>query len=290
MSFTDYYKVLELEKGASDEDIKKAFRRLARQYHPDANPNNPDAEERFKKISEAYEVLSNPQKRAKYDSVDSQYRAYTNSGQGKTWQDFGRSNSFTFDSEDYSNAFNGTSFGDLLSQMFGAGAQRGSSRRTSARASQPKRMFQVSLTVEEAYNGVTKRFTIDDKKVDVTFKPGVENKQRLRIPEGELEVAIAAHPRYTLDGRNLRVTEQIRYSTAVLGGTVTVKTPGGQVSMAIPPHTQAGKTFRLKGQGMPKHGKPSEKADLLVTVQVAVPSQLSNEQRSLIEQLQESGL
>lgn len=289
MKFTDYYKVLELEKGASDDDIKKAFRRLARKYHPDANPDNPNAEEHFKQISEAYDVLGDPQKKAKYDAVDSQYQAYTNSGQGRSWQDFGQSNSFKFNANDFGDSFSGTSFGDLLSQLFGNSGGRATSRRQQPRTQQLRR-FQVTLTLEEAYDGVSKRFTINDKKVDVTFKPGVVSGQRLRIPEGELEVVLATHKRFTVDGINLHATNLIPYSTAMLGGTITVQTLGGSVSMKIPPLTPNGKTFRLRGQGMPTYSKPSAKGDLLVSVSFDVPSQLTQEQRSALEQLRDLGL
>ncbi len=288
MNFTDYYKVLELEKGASDDAIKKAFRRLARQYHPDANPNNPEAEERFKQISEAYEVLGNPEKKAKYDSMSSQYNAFRNSGQGTSWQDFGKSNSFQFRSEDFADTFSGTSFGDLLSQLFGSASKRSSTRPTQQAV--PKRRFQVNITLEEAYNGVTKRFTIDEKKVDIAFKPGIANEQRLRVPAGELEVVITPHKRFTRDGNNLMVTEHVAYTTAVLGGTISVKTLAGTVSMTIPPGSRSGKTFRLKAQGMPHYERPSTKGDLLVTIQVDVPSHVTPEQQTVLENLRALGL
>lgn len=290
MKFTDYYKVLELEKGASDDDIKKSFRRLARKYHPDANPNDPNAEERFKQISEAYDVLGDPQKKAKYDAVDSQYQAYTNSGQGQSWQDFGQSNSFKFNANDFGDSFSGTSFGDLLSQLFGGARQGQPQRQARTKQAQPQRRFQVSLTLEEAYDGVSKRFTIDNKKVDVAFKPGVSNGQRLRIPEGELEVVLTPHKHYIVDGSNLRSTEAIPYSTAILGGSVPIKTLHGTVTMTVPPLTKNGKTFRLRGQGMPEYTKPQTKGDLFVTVVFNVPSQITDDQRRTVEQLRDMGL
>ena len=123
MDFVDYYKELGLEKGASEDEIKKAFRSLARKYHPDANPDDPEAEAKFKKISEAYEVLGDPQKRAKYDQIGSQFRSYQNGG-GRSWQDFGQQRSYEFSQEDLGDMFSGTSFGDLISQLFGGdGAQ-----------------------------------------------------------------------------------------------------------------------------------------------------------------------
>lgn len=290
MNFTDYYKVLELEKGASEDDIKKSFRRLARKYHPDANPNDPNAEERFKQISEAYDVLGDPQKKAKYDAVGSQYQAYSNGNKGGSWQDFGQSGSFKFNANDFGDTFSGTSFGDLLSQLFGNTRQGPASQRQTKQRQAPARRFQVTLTLEEACDGVSKRFTIDDKKVDVAFKPGVTTGQRLRIPEGELEVVIAPHKLFSVDGKNLLSNQAIPYSIAVLGGTVMIQTLRGSVTMKIPPLTQSGKTFRLRNQGMPDYNKPSVRGDLLVTVTFIVPSHLTDEQRAAVEQLREQGL
>ncbi len=290
MKFTDYYKELGLEKGASADDIKKAFRKLAREFHPDANPNNPEAEERFKRISEAYEVLSDPQKRAKYDAINSQYSSYAGSGQGRTWQDFGQSGSFQFSTDDFADTFAGTSFGDLLSQLFG-GARQGS-RRPSATTppTTPSRSFEVTLSLDEAIRGTKKRFTIDGKKVDITFKPGIADGQRLRVPDGELIVRIAPHDRYSRVNDDLKVVEHIPFSVATLGGTINVQTPHGDVNMKIPRGTQNGKTFRLRNQGVPHYNNPTTRGDLFVTVYVKVPAKLTAEQEEMVTKLRDVGL
>jgi len=305
MQFTDYYKVLGLEKGASESDIKKAFRSLARKYHPDANPDDPKAEEQFKQISEAYEVLSDPQKKARYDQVESQYRSYQHNGGQGNWQDFSKNGGFQFTQDDLGDMFQGTSFGDLLSQLFG-GRSQGSRNQTrgtrhqahstrhqahSARQQAPEpQVYSITLTLDEAFEGVTKRLALGNKKIDVTFKPGIADAQRLKIPVGLLEVRIAPHARYTREADDLKVVEHVPLSTALLGGSFDVATPGGSVTMKIPPGTPSGRTMRLRGQGMPTYADPKKRGDLYVTVYVDVPTSLTDEQRALVEQLRSTGL
>lgn len=278
MAFTDYYKELEVPRTASDDDIKKSFRRLARQFHPDANPNNPDAEERFKKISEAYDVLSDKTKRAKYDQLSQ----YSQSGR----RPMGGPN---VSMDDVGDMFQGTSFGDLLSELFGA--QRGAPRQRTQRreAPQPRRVFGITLTLLEAFTGAAKRFTIDGKTIDVTFKPGISSGQRLRVPDGDLEVTVTPDPRYDRDGNDLHVAESVPLSLLLLGGTHNVATLRGTLAITVPACTPVGKVLRVKGQGMPVYGAES-RGDLYVELTIAIPSTLTPEQQTLVEQLRESGL
>ncbi len=278
MAFTDYYKELEVPRTASDADIKKSFRRLARQYHPDANPDNPSAEERFKKISEAYDVLSDPAKRAKYDQL-SQYSQPGSRPSGGQM----------FSMDDVGDMFQGTSFGDLLSELFGA--QRSAPRQRTQRreAPQPRRVFGVTLSFMEAFNGAAKRFTIDGKTIDVTFKPGIATGQRLRVPDGEMEVTITPDPRYVRDGNDLHVVEAVPPSLLLLGGSHNVVTPRGTLAITVPACTLSGKVLRVKGQGMPVYGGDS-RGDLYVELTIAMPASLTPEQQSLVEQLREMGL
>lgn len=285
MSFTDYYRVLGIEKGASEAEIKKAFRSLAREYHPDANPNNPSAEEKFKEISEAYEVLSDPQKRAKYDQISSQYQASQRTGGRGTWQQ-------QYNPQDLGDMFGGTSFGDLLSQLFGGGSggSGGSATGGPRPRREPEQVYAVTISFDEAFTGATKRLALGNRKIDVTFKPGIVSGQRLKIPAGLLEVTIAPHARYTRDGDHLKVSEQVPVSTMVLGGSIPVQTPSGQVHITVPPGTPSGRTLRVRGQGMPMYRNPDSRGDLYVTLYVHVPSSLSDEQRGLFEQLRSTGL
>ncbi|MCU0331486.1 MAG: J domain-containing protein [Candidatus Kapabacteria bacterium] len=283
MDYTDYYAELGLPRSATAEEIKKAFRTLARTYHPDANPNNPAAEERFKKISEAYEVLSDSDKRAKYDALSSQYdqfRARGGRGGNTSWDAFASSGSSSFN-----DMFSGSSLDDLLSGLFG---QRQQQRQQRPRR-QPKQTYTVTISFEEALLGATKRLKMGESTVDVTFKPGIATGQRLAVPGGELEVTVAPSQRYSRDGNDLRCTETVPLSVALLGGTTQVTTPRGVLSMKIPAGTHPGRTFRLKGQGMPVYGS-SNIGDLYVAISISMPSTLTEEQRQLVEQLQATGL
>lgn len=284
MNFTDYYKELELERNASEDDIKKAFRRLARQFHPDANPNNPQAEERFKRISEAYEVLSDTTKRAKYDQLSRQTSGYQRSG--------GRQGAPSFSMDDVGDMFSGTSFGDLLSELFGQA--RPNQRTTSTRGrTAPRRIpvYTVTLSLAEAFAGVSKRLTLGETTADVTFRPGIASGQKLRIGNAELEVTVAPDARFQREGDDLHVRHQIDLTTALLGGRIELQTlAGAMLAMTVPPGTQNERKLRLKGQGMPVYATPEHRGDLYVTLEVKIPTNLTDEQKHLVERLRESGL
>lgn len=285
MSFTDYYNELGVPKTATADEIKKSFRKLAREFHPDANPDNPAAEERFKRISEAYDVLGDADKRAKYDQLSSQYSQYQRTGQRPGG--FGQQ----FNMDDVDGMFSGTSFGDLLSELFGqrASSQRGQARRTQSRPA-PKPVYAVTLTLEEAFTGIAKRFTINEKKVDITFKPGIATKQRLRIPDGEIDVTVQEHSRYKRDGNDIHVREHIPVTTALLGGKIDIRTLGGMLTVSVPAGSQSGKVLRLRGQGMPVYNSEGARGDLFVELHIVVPTSLSDEQRRLVESLRDAGL
>jgi len=285
MAFTDYYKELELERGASEDEIKKAFRRLARMHHPDANPNDPTAEERFKRISEAYEVLSDPAKKTKYDQLSRQTSGFSGKG------GFAGSPGSGFSMDDVGDMFTGTSFGDLLSELFGQ--SRPTQRRSSTRqrtTTRPAPVYTVRLTLEEAFSGASKRLTLGQTTADVTFRPGITSGQRLRIANVELEVTIPPHPRYRREGNDLHVRQQVPLTTALLGGRVDVQTLSGMLAVNVSAGTPNEKRLRLKGQGMPTYDAPDVRGDLYVTLEVMIPSSLTDEQRTLVEQLRQSGI
>ena len=285
MSFTDYYKELELERSATEEDIKKAFRRLARQYHPDANPDNPQAEERFKRISEAYEVLSDPTKRAKYDQLSRQTSGYQRTG-GRP----GAGSAFAMD--DVGDMFNGTSFGDLLSELFGQTHNtRRSNTRTRTTTQRPRPVFTVTLSLTEAFTGVSKRLSLGQTTADVTFRPGISTGQRLRIGDADLEVTVAPDARFRREGDDLHVRVGIDLSMALLGGRAEVPTLSGNLlAVNVPAGTQNARKLRLKGQGMPCYGSTDQRGDLYVTLDVKLPTSLTDEQRELVERLRLTGL
>jgi curved DNA-binding protein len=291
MDYRDYYADLGVPRSATADEIKKAFRKLARESHPDAHPNDPQAEDRFKRISEAYDVLGDTDKRAKYDNLSSQYDAFRRQGGrgGNTsWDAFQGSNGINVDLNDL---FGGGSMSDFFQTIFGGGRQQRSSRSRSQRPAQPQQpVYSVTLTLEEALAGTRKRLALGNERIDVAFKPGIADGQRLKVPQGQLEVRIAPHHVFTRDGNDLRCTVQCSLTTALLGGPITVHTLRGDVSVKVPAGTTTGKTLRLRGQGMPVYGSADERGDLFVSIDVMIPSTLSDEQRTLVERLRDSGL
>lgn len=306
MDFRDYYNDLGVPRTATQAEIKKAFRKLARELHPDTNPNNPEAEAKFKVANEAYDVLGDVDKRKKYDQLSSQYNAFQSQGgkRGNTsFDEFGRSGSYSFTNDGSGNSFEGSSMSDLLSQLFGSAKQggrttRGSTRTTRSRQSPiepepepaPVNVYLVTLSLDEAFRGVTKRLQLGATTLDVAFKPGVAEGHRLKVPDGQIEVRIAPSPSFVRDGDDLRTKHQIAVTLAVLGGSTDVETMTGSVTMNIPAGTTPGKVFRLRNQGMHSYSDPEKRGDLYVTIDVALPKALSDEQRELFENLKKTGL
>ncbi len=288
MDFTDYYNELGLTRSASEADIKSAFRKLAREFHPDANPNNPAAEDRFKRISEAYEALSDADKRKKYDAIYDQYQSFrAGGGRGgnTSWDAFRGGHQGHGQQSPFGDMFGGASVDDFFEQLFG---QRNAKQQR--RREQPTRtVFTVTLSLDEAFHGATKRLSLRGDKLDVTFKPGIASGQRLSIPQGELEVTVAPHPRFTRDGNNLRCSQPVPLSTLMLGGEVTVPTMAKPLTVKVQPGTAIGKILRVKGQGMPLYGATGA-GDLFVTLTANMPASLTPEQAAAAEQLRDAGL
>lgn len=291
MDYRDYYADLGVPRTASADEIKKAFRKLARESHPDAHPNDPQAEDRFKRISEAYDVLGDADKRAKYDNLSGQYDAFRRQGGrgGNTsWDAFQGANGVNVDMSDI---FGSGSMSDFFQTIFGGGRQQRTSRTRTQRSAQPQQpVYAVTLTLEEAFAGTRKRLALGNERIDVTFKPGIADGQRLKVPQGQLDVRIAPHKVFSRDGNDLRCTVHCGLTTALLGGPITVHTLRGDVSVKVPAGTTTGKTLRLRGQGMPVYGTADERGDLFVTIEVTIPTTLTEEQRTLVEQLRDSGL
>lgn len=304
MEYKDYYKILGVDKNASPDDIKKAFRKLAVKYHPDKNVNNKAAEEKFKQINEANEVLSDPQKRKKYDELGANWQQYEYAGgghAGRARTGNGRGGPFTFEG-DFNDVFGqggGSGFSDFFEQFFGRSAAGGYKQGT--RPPQFKGhdyQTDMEITLEEAFHGTHRLIQLEDEKIRIATRPGVSDEQQLRIKgkggkggkgnnHGDLyvRVHIAPHPRYTRKGDDLYTNHTIDLFTTVLGGSTIVDTLAGQVKIKIAPGTQSGKTIRIKGKGMPVYGDANNFGDLYVELQVHIPETLTNRQRELFEQL-----
>ncbi len=318
MEYKDYYRALGVSKDAPTEDIRKAYRKLARKYHPDVNPNNKEAEERFKEINEAYEVLRDAEKRQKYDQLGAQWQQYQRTGgspNGFDWTQWfsgggqpggGRVHTEYVDLDDlFGGDSSGRSFGgfsEFFESVFGSGM----GGRTGARpgAGGMLRMDgrdveqQVPISLREAYDGTVRLVDTGSRRLEVNIPAGVRTGSRVRIAgEGQpganggrpgdlyLVVQVREDPRFERRGDDLYLTRPVDLYTMILGGEVVVETLKGRVSLRIPPETKTGRVFRLRGQGMPRLRDASEHGDLLVRVMPTIPQDLSEEEKSLYQQL-----
>lgn len=310
MEYKDYYRALGISKDASTEDIRKAYRKLARKYHPDVNPNNKEAEERFKEINEAHEVLTDPEKRSKYDQLGVNWQRYQQAGGepgGFDWSQWfsggqpqGGGERVYTEYVDLNDIFGGGgSFSDFFQNIFGGGARAGTRQQQRSFAAAGRDIEQpVRISLEEAYHGTTRILQTDQRRLEVKIPPGVQTGSRVRVAgEGErgfgsgehgdvyLVITVGEHPVYRRDGADLRTTHLVDLYTMVLGGETTVPTLKGRVSLRIPPETKAGRVFRLRGRGMPLLKNPSQYGDLYVEVQPVIPEHLSNSEKDLFRQL-----
>ncbi|GAB4515812.1 MAG: J domain-containing protein [Anaerolineae bacterium] len=294
----DYYKTLGVSKDASDKDIKKAFRKLAKQYHPDTNPNNPQAEAKFKEINEAYEVLGDDEKRAQYDRFGPDFARYQQAqANGAGFGGFGGTGTGGYYQEV---DLNDTPFGDLFESIFG-GFGRGTTGGARTQPQRPGRDLEhtVSITLQEAYEGTSRQIAKGDRRINVNIPAGATNGTKVRLAgEGEvgpagagdlyLIVAVEPDPRYEREGDDLTTEVQVDMFTALLGGEVQVPTLGRPVKLRIPAGTQSGQRFRLSGKGMPRLRAKGEFGDLYARMMVAVPKNLTDEQRRLAEELRDA--
>lgn len=289
MDYKDYYKILDLSRKAGADDIRKAYRKLAMQYHPDKNPGDKKAEEKFKEINEAYQVLSDEQKRARYDQLGSAYSNFRTSG-GRPgdfqWDDWFQQNTGQRGSVD--DMFGGGGFSDFFRTIFGEAA-RSSARGRTAQGTGYQQEVQISFT--EAYDGATRQLQTNGRKLQVRIPAGVKTGSKVRVagagPEG-LDLYLVIHvenqDRFERDGYNLTTTSAVSIFTLILGGEADVETPAGKVKLSIPAGTQPDQVFRLAGRGMPHLKKANTKGDLYVKLKVQVPKYLSSKQRELIEE------
>jgi DnaJ-class molecular chaperone len=315
MEFKDYYSTLGVAKTATEKEIKQAFRKLARKHHPDVNPGDKSAEARFKALNEAYEVLGDPAKRRKYDELGANWRMYEQAdaagGRASPFGGAPGSGGFrTMTEEEMRDMFGDQNpFSDFFQTFFGGqvdpadAGRRGRAARTRVSRQGRDVESEITLTLEEAAQGTTQQLSIKTgghaRTVPVRIPPGVTEGSRVRISgEGEhgtggaqsgdlyLRIGLAPHARFERKGRDLHTRVSVPLTTAVLGGEVDVTTLAGRsLRLRVPPTTQNGQVFRLKGHGMPTVGKPDDVGDLYATVDVDLPRELTPEQRGHFEAL-----
>lgn len=304
MEYIDYYKVLGLRKDASSEDIKKAYRKLARKYHPDLNPNDKEAEKRFKEINEANEVLSDADKRKKYDQYGAdwkhaeQYEQARRQQQSHSSETFDGGRSFGEHGQYYTYTDEeGADFSDFFSQMFGRGSHGGQYGRQAKYKGQDYRA-EVQLNLADAYKTHQQTFTVNGKNIRITVPAGIDNGQEIKIkgygspganggPNGDLFITfnIINNTPFIRTGNDLQLKAPLDFYKAVLGGEEAVETMSGKVKLTVPPETQNGAKVRLKGKGFPVYRKDGEFGDLYITWQIQMPKKLSAEEKELFEQL-----
>jgi curved DNA-binding protein len=297
MEYHDYYKILGVPRDASAADIKNAYRKLAMQYHPDRNPGDKKAEERFKEINEAYQVLSDPKKRERYDQVGESYSQWQQNGAPGGGFDWSRWTTQQPGGQavDLNDLFGEGGFSDFFSAIFG-GTGMGQTLRSRGARRAPSYQQQVTISLKEAYSGTTRILQIGKRRVEVKIPAGVRTGSRIRVPgatadKGDgsasdlmLVIDVAEDPFFEREGDDLHTQVMIDMFKAALGGETEVNTMAGKVILTIPPGTQTDQVFRLTGRGMPHLKDSGAKGDLYVRVKVQIPRQLNARQKSLLEE------
>jgi len=304
MAYIDYYKILGVDKNATQDDIKKAYRKQARKLHPDLNPDDKEAERQFKELNEANEVLSNPENRSKYDKYGEHWK------HGEEYEKAQQQQQRQYQQQSYGGGFSGADFGegedfsDFFQNMFG-GAGGGFGKSSRGRASGKFKgqdiKAELNLNLRDAAKTHPQTFDINGKKVRITIPAGVYDGQQIKLkghgnpginggPNGDLYITfnIPADPDFERIGDDLKTKVTIDLYTAVLGGEVNVNTLEGSVKLKVKPETQTGITVRLKGKGFPVYKKEGEHGDLFVTYEVKLPTNLTEKQKELFEQLKNS--
>lgn len=301
MNYTDYYKTLGVDKKASEKDIRSAFRKLAKKYHPDTHPGDDVAEKKFKEINEAYEVLGDKEKRARYDQLGANWNQYQNMGGMHGFGGGGRGHRVEFGSQifdlnfsDFFETFFGEQAGGFWDRHQGGGQQFGGYEDPMAgfrRQPPPQDVtYNAEITLEEALNGTKRRIQQEGKTLEVKIPPGVKDGSKVRVGGKHqsiyLVIHLKAHPQFKVDQKNLKTTLNLMDYEALLGCSKNVKTLSSSVQMKIPAGSSSGQTFRVKGHGLPSLKNPKERGDLYVTLQVNTSKDLSDEERELIEKFQ----
>ena len=296
MTFVDYYKILGIDKNATPKDIKNAYRKLARKYHPDLNPNNQDAKNLFQQINEANEVLSDPEKRKKYDQYGENWQHADEFEKQKQqqgqWQGSGETG--------FSGGQSNGDFSDFFASMFGGGNRSGNSRPSRYRGEDYS--TEIHLGLIEAFKTHKQTLTVNGKSIRITIPAGIENGQTIKIsghgglgtnggPTGDLYISftVTNHPIIKRLGNNLFTTFDLDIFTAILGGEITVDTLDGKVKLKVKPGTQNGTKVNLRGKGFPVYKKEGQFGDLQVTYSIKIPENLTAKQKELFEEIRNIG-
>ncbi len=292
MEYIDYYKILGISKSASEDEIKKAYRKLARKYHPDINPNDKEANKRFQEINEANEVLSDPEKRKKYDKYGKDWQhgeAYEQARQQRQSYDFGGQSQ-------YAGNFEEGHFSDFFSSLFGGGGGRSKAR---FRGEDLRATLQLNFT--EVFHTHKRTITVDGKNIRITIPAGIEHGQQIKIKgHGEpgkhggtngdlyLTFSIFNNTPYRKTGNDLYLNQEIDLYTAMLGGEITIDTLHGKIKLKIKPETQNNTKIRVKGKGAPVYKSEGQYGDLFITYLVKLPQNLTERQKQLFTELAKS--
>ena len=309
MEYKDYYKVLGVERKASEDEIKHSYRKLALDHHPDRNLGDKAAEEKFKEINEAYQVLSDVEKRKRYDQLGESYSSWQQRGGtpgGFNWEDWfvqnPRGGNVRVEVGDFGDFFGDTGIGDFsdfFRSIFGGRSVSRHPGSASTRSARQPQAFQqeVPISFFEAYQGTTRRIEIDGHQKEVIIPPGARTGTKVRVSEAistapnrpksdlYLVIKVADDPKYKRKKNNLYTDVEVDLYTAVLGGEIKVPTLSGNVVLSIPSGTQPGQTFRLSGRGMPQLKNPKKSGDLYVKVNIRIPRNLSSEEKELFSEL-----
>lgn len=311
MEYRDYYQTLGVSKKADQDQIKKAYRKLARKYHPDVNQDDPNAEEKFKEINEAYQVLSDPDKRQKYDQFGSQWKQYQQTGgrpEDFDWSQWkarsgGGGQYRTVSREDFEEMFGGGlgGFSDFFETLFGGmggRARRTAQQRPRARTARHSGDIEhpITISLEEAFKGAKRLLTYEGgRQIEAVIPPGIKSGSKIRLSgqgsgSGDLylKIRVKPHERFERKGHHLYLDQPVDLFTAVLGGEVRVNALDRSVNLKIPAETDSGQTFRLKGLGMPVLKNSDKRGDLYVTIQVQVPHELTENQKEAFKTLRET--
>ncbi|MCY7421444.1 MAG: J domain-containing protein [Chitinophagaceae bacterium] len=296
MDFIDYYKVLGVEKEAKPDDIKKAYRKQARKLHPDLNPNDKEAHKKFQQVNEANEVLSDPEKRKKYDKYGKDWQhgeAYEKARQAQGSRSYSGGGG-----QQFSGGGEEDDFSDFFASMFGGGGHSSSGGHTKFRGQDYN--AELHLNLEDVFKTHQQTLTVNGKNVRITIPAGVEDGQKIKLkgygspgvnggPNGDLYITfvIKADPRFKRLGNDLYMTTEVDLYDAVLGGEVTIDTLAGKVKVKIKPETQNGSKIKLKGKGVPVYKKEDEFGDLVITWNIKMPANLTEKETELFTQLKE---